>query len=123
MSDTEQAAGNLKRKPSGHDLDRLTVPELAALRDAAEAKRLEKLDEAKKALLDEFREKAAQIGVSLDSLLPGKAPARAGRASGQKTLAVKYRGPKGEEWRGRGKTPDWLREAEKQGRKREEFRV
>ena len=48
------------------DLDALTVPELAALIEAAEAKRSEKMDGAKVALMAEFRSKAAELGVSLD---------------------------------------------------------
>ncbi len=37
------------------DLDRLTVPELAALIEAAQAKRQEKMADSKTALLAEFR--------------------------------------------------------------------
>ena len=38
-------------------------------------------------------------------------------------LPVKYKGPAGEEWSGRGKLPQWLADAEKEGRKRDEFLV
>lgn len=85
----------------------MTVPELAALRDAVEAKRLEKLEEERKALLDEFREKAADLGLPFESLLPAHAPPRSRRSSGHK-LTVKYRGPDGQEWAGRGKAPQWV---------------
>lgn len=38
-------------------------------------------------------------------------------------VAVKYRGPNGETWTGRGKPPNWLVNLEKQERKRTEFLV
>jgi DNA-binding protein H-NS len=37
--------------------------------------------------------------------------------------AAKYRGPNGEEWSGRGRTPDWLAALEAEGRGREEFLI
>ena len=37
--------------------------------------------------------------------------------------AAKYRGPNGEEWSGRGRTPNWLAALEAEGRRREEFLI
>jgi DNA-binding protein H-NS len=37
--------------------------------------------------------------------------------------AAKYRGPNGEEWSGRGRTPRWLAALEAEGRGREEFLI
>jgi DNA-binding protein H-NS len=37
--------------------------------------------------------------------------------------AAKYRGPNGEEWSGRGRTPNWLAALEAEGRGREEFLI
>ena len=37
--------------------------------------------------------------------------------------AAKYRGPNGEEWSGRGRTPKWLAVLEAEGRGREEFLI
>ena len=34
-----------------------------------------------------------------------------------------YRGPKGQEWSGRGRVPRWVRDAEAAGKNREEFAV
>ena len=105
------------------NLDSLTVQELTALIENAEALRHQKREEAKATLLAEFREKAAELGLSFDALLHS-APQhpRSRKISGGK-VPVKYRGPKGEEWSGRGRQPQWIAEAEKQGRKREEFAV
>ncbi len=39
------------------------------------------------------------------------------------TVAVKFRGPNGETWSGRGKAPNWLTSLEAQERHRDEFLV
>ena len=114
------------------DLDHMTVAELTALRDAAEAKRLEKLEDAKRAVLEETRAKLAELGLSLEAVLPGGARSEEGEQGGGgrrkrrdagQPLAAKYRGPRGETWSGRGRIPKWLRTFEAEGRNREEFRT
>ena len=122
------------RRHPAVDLDSMTVAELTALRDAAEAKRLEKLEEAKNAVLEETRARLAELGLTLEAVLPGLAsppPAGSGqggqgrkkrRDAGQ-PLAAKYRGPSGETWSGRGRIPKWLQTLEAEGRSREEFRT
>lgn len=107
-------------KMSAVDLDALTVPELRALADAATAKATEKTEAAKQAVLDETRKKLAELGVDFDGLLKAP-PAKKDKPAA--SLPVKYRGPDGQEWSGRGKLPGWVAEAEKQGRGREEFKV
>jgi DNA-binding protein H-NS len=115
-----------KRRPA-FELDRMTVQELTGLRDAAEAKRREKLDDAKDAVLAETRAKLAELGLTLEAVLPaaaaGPAPVRKGRKDAGSTLPVKYRGPDGAMWSGRGRVPRWLAALEAEGRNREEFRV
>ena len=108
------------------DLDGMTVAELRSLAAAAEAKAREKVEVEKDAVLDEARAKLAALGLSLESALKAKSGQgkKARRSSGDGgKLPVKYRGPDGQEWSGRGKIPLWLTEVEKQGRKREEFAV
>lgn len=41
----------------------------------------------------------------------------------RKPVPVKFKGPNGETWTGRGKQPVWLRELVKAGRKIEEFKA
>jgi DNA-binding protein H-NS len=108
---------------AGVDLDGMTVPELRALAEAATAKAREKTEAAKQAVLDETRAKLAELGVDFDGLLKAPPAKKASRGVPPPALPVKFRGPKGEAWSGRGKLPSWLAEAEKQGRKREEFKV
>jgi DNA-binding protein H-NS len=119
------------------DLDRMTVPQLTALIAAAEAKRRDKLDDARAALRAEMEQRAAELGVALDDLFSApeqQAPAeQAAGKNGPRARkprddtgakrAAKYRGPNGEEWSGRGRMPNWLAALEAEGRGREEFLV
>ena len=116
-------------------LDAMGVPELTALIDAAEAKRREKAEGAKRDLLAVFEARAAELGTTLQDLLPSAAPTTAGRrrrtknkseagdGDGRRKLAAKYKGPNGEAWSGRGRTPRWLQALEAEGRDRREFMV
>jgi DNA-binding protein H-NS len=101
------------------DLDRLTVPELTALVEAAQAKRQEKMEGAKAALLAEFKDKAAELGLSLKALMstPQPAPERKPRRSKGEKVAPKYRNPDtGDTWTGRGREPGWIK-----GKNRDDF--
>ena len=119
------------------DLDRMTVPQLTALIAAAEAKRRDKLGDARAALRAEMERRAAELGISADDLFSTvgqQAPAeQAAGKNGRRARkprddtgtkrAAKYRGPNGEEWSGRGRMPKWLAALEADGRGREEFLV
>src|SRR3954471_22128038 len=133
MSDRETDAQPADAQPSAReskrraavDLDHMTVAELTALRDATEAKRREKLDDAKHAVLEETRAKLAELGLTLETVLPSPISAGQGgqgrkkrRDAGQ-PLPVKYRGPNGGTWSGRGRMPKWLQTLEAEGRNRE----
>ncbi len=92
----------------------------------------DKLEDAKAALRAELERKAAGLGIApgdvfawLRQQMPVDKGARAGKPRddiGAKR-AAKYRGPNGEEWSGRGRTPRWLAALEAEGRGREEFLV
>jgi DNA-binding protein H-NS len=104
----------------------MSVAELIKLRDAAEAKRLEKLEAAKAAVLAETRAKLAELGLTLEGVLPAAAAGQGRRASkegGIEKLPAKYRGPNGEAWSGRGRLPNWLAALEAEGKKRDQFAV
>ncbi len=108
-------------------LHRLSVESLTAIIESAQERRREKEDEVKEALLREFREKAAGYGLRvrlepMDAPTDGGGGRRTRRDAGQ-PLPVKYRGPNGEEWSGRGVSPKWLRQLEEDGHNREEYRV
>ena len=126
MPDTTDGAS---RRKSGFDLDAMSAQELTALIEAAEVKRAEKQDEARSALIEEFRSKAAEIGLDFKTLVPAAAAAapppggRRTRRDAGGSVAVRFRGPNGETWSGRGRMPRWLSAMEASGRKREEFRI
>lgn len=109
------------------DLDNLSVEDLSRLIQEAEAKRAEKQEGAKTALIEEMTAKAAQLGLSLDALI-GKQTAprtnvRKPRADTGKPVAVKFRGPDDATWSGRGRMPKWLTEAIERGKSKEDFAV
>jgi len=119
------------------DLDRMTVQQLTTLIATAEAKRRDKLEDAKAALRAEMERKAAELGIAPGDLFsaagqqaPAEQAAAKNRTRARKPRgdtgakrAAKYRGPNGEEWSGRGRMPNWLAALEAEGRGREEFLI
>jgi DNA-binding protein H-NS len=82
-----------------------------------QAERLRK--EEIKGVVAEIKARMAEYGVTIDDL---KAPAKGG-IKGQPVKA-KYRNPEtGATWTGRGKPPNWLKEAEAHGKSREAFLI
>ena len=90
---------------------------------AVEAKREEKMEGAKSALVADLRARAAELGVSLESLLsPSQAPqqrTRKPRSHIGEKRAPKFRDPQnGATWSGHGREPGWLK-----GKNRQDFAV
>lgn len=103
------------------DLDNLSVPELSALIETAQARRKEKMEGAKEALLADFKDKAAELGLSLSALMSAPKPAkeRKPRQGKGEKVAPKYRNPEtGDTWTGRGREPAWIK-----GKDRSDFAV
>jgi len=53
----------------------------------------------------------------------GRPPKVDGRKQKRAKAKIKYRGPKGEKWSGRGMTPLWMRPLLKGGKKKEDFAI
>jgi DNA-binding protein H-NS len=107
-------------------LNRLPVRDLVTVRIAAEAKRRERLEEAKQAVLEEMRGKLEELDLTLEDVLQRpsrRAGSRRRRREAGQTAPVKYRSPEGLNWTGKGRVPKWLQALEEQGRNREEFLV
>jgi DNA-binding protein H-NS len=114
-------------------LDDLSVGQLRSVQRYAEAKVRERAESEKAALIEEFRRRAEELGLSLRELFgegTTPAPAKQGRkprGEGQKAerapVAAKYRSPQGETWSGRGRAPKWLQVAEAEGQSRDEFLI
>lgn len=110
---TANSAGN--RKALLEQLDAMSIEELSSIIDAAQVKREEKREAAKQALIAEIRERAAKLGIPIETLT------LCGKTASSARARAKYRGPNGEEWTGRGKLPKWLSSLEDAGRDRKEF--
>ncbi len=111
-------------EPSPAPVPAQVAPEPAEQRD--------KLEDAKAALRAELERRAAELGIApgdvfawLRQQMPVDKGARARKPRGDigAKRAAKYRGPNGEEWSGRGRTPKWLAALEAEGRGREEFLI
>lgn len=129
MSDNAESAapGRQTKRGPAVDLDAMTLHELADLAAAVDIKRREKLDQAKTDMLAKWKAEAAEAGLTLDAVMP---PASSGAGQDRKPrkdsgdpLPVKYRGPNGETWSGRGRLPNWLAAIEAEGLSRDEFKI
>lgn len=109
------------------NLESLSFEELNQLIQEAQAKRSEKQEGAKAALLEEMTGKAAQLGLSLEALMGRQAAPKTNvrkvRGDVGKPVAVKFRGPDDATWTGRGRMPRWLTEAIERGKSKEDFAV
>jgi len=105
-------------------LNRLSLEGIAVVIAAAQDKQQEKQDQVREALLQEFNERAAAMGMRV-RLEPLDTPAlnRKSRSNAGQPLPAKFRGPNGETWSGRGHPPNWLTILEGTGANREQFRV
>jgi DNA-binding protein H-NS len=107
-------------------LDNLPPQDLVRVQERAEAKRQEKLEEAKNAVLDEMRGKLEGLGLSLNDVLQrpaSRSGRRRRRGDSRQKAPAKYRSPLGEDWSGKGRVPKWLQILEAEGHSRNEYIV
>ncbi|KCB47951.1 H-NS histone family protein [Bordetella hinzii] len=71
-------------------------------------------------VINEIKQKMAEYGISTADLGASK---KGGVKKSAGSAPVKYRGPNGEEWSGRGRSPQWLANAIEGGKKKEDFAV
>ena len=100
----------------------LNAQELIRVRSLADTLRLEKMEEARIALASKIQAECKELGLSPEEVL-GIRRGRRGQRVNTTAVAIKYRGPQGETWTGRGVAPVWLRQLEAEGHDREEYRV
>jgi DNA-binding protein H-NS len=101
-----------------------TYFELKAQADALyfEAEKL--LLQERAAVLIDLKEKISLYNITVAELGFSKhVGAKAKNAARRTTVAIKFRGPNGETWTGRGVTPRWLALLHKQGKKNADFLV
>lgn len=95
--------------------------QIAALQKQAEAIRVQEFA----AVVQEIQAKMAAHGITVADLQSGKS-VKTARKQGGKSLnpaPIKYRGPQGETWSGRGLMPRWLSALVAQGQSKESFLI
>ncbi len=113
-----------------YDLKSLSVQELKSLQKKVEREMAGRDKRQRKDALSAVKEKAKQLGYSLDDLVGGgDGAAPAGISSKPKAMrvpaAVKYRSQYDPTltWSGRGRPPRWIKEAQENGVDLETMRV
>jgi DNA-binding protein H-NS len=106
-------------KANGIDLSKLSIPELQALAQEIQEEIVSRRETEKQRVLDQMRELAGSIGMTLEELIITQRGGRAAKVG----AAVKYRHPENPDqtWSGRGKRPQWLNDALAEGKSLEDF--
>jgi len=118
------------------DLTHLTAEQLSALITQAEARKAELRDQGKITLREKWETEAKAHGLTVEEVLGVKAEpvkrrkrgsAGAAEAKGEDRrkipAPIKFLGPNGESWTGRGVLATWLKKIEDEGGSREDWRV
>jgi DNA-binding protein H-NS len=111
----------------------LTTADLRKVIQHAQALIEQRSEGERRSFLEEMTTRAKDLGMSVAEILGKAGPTgmRSSRLGAKKKAApakkgsapVKYRGPGGETWAGRGRPPRWLSALEAEGKKRADFAV
>ena len=96
-------------------LDFLTARELREVRDLAEEKRQAKVVNSKNQLLEHMRHHIDELGIDPDEVAVTFIRPRKQRKDTGRRLPVKYCGPKGDTWTGRGSVPSGFKRLKSRG--------
>ena len=102
------------------DFTTMTDEELTQHRNAIERILSERQTAARNAAIEQVRKLILQYELTPTSV---GFPKQGGATKPPREVAVRFRGPNGETWAGRGRTPRWLEALEAEGRQRTEFAV
>lgn len=104
-------------------LKEMAVEELVELKKGIDTLISEKHKEQTKNLVEEFKVKAAKLGLTLEEIM-GQDANKPRKTKGQK-VAPKYRNPNdaSQTWTGRGRKPLWVQDALKKGKKLEDLAI
>lgn len=105
------------------NLKSLSLAELKDLRDEIDIETELRAKEERQKLVQEFRDKAKALGISLEELLAGQKGKGKVRAAGK--VAAKYANPAdpSQTWTGRGKQPRWVGECLAAGKTLDDLKV
>ena len=101
-------------------LHQLDLEELTTLIERANARREQLKAEMRETVRAELEAHAARFGMRLEDVL---GPRIEKRVETRRKPKVKYRGPDGETWSGRGRVPRWLAALEAKGQDRTKFKA
>ncbi len=106
------------------DLAKLSVQELKDLVTKANDQIVENAEENRRKLREEFAQRAAAHGFTLEEVVGGTRRARGGKGS-RGPVKPKYRNPANPEqtWSGRGKRPNWFKDALASGKSEKDLAI
>jgi DNA-binding protein H-NS len=111
-------------------IEKMSFDDLITVKNQVDSMLRGKQSEKRKLLLDEFKAKARESGLSLDEVVTasrGRGPAKKDSSLGRpkKQYKAKYQNPTNaaETWTGLGKHPRWLRDKLAAGEKLEKFKL
>lgn len=92
------------------NLDHMTIDELLNLEKQIAKTIAQKQQAEKKQLIDEFKSRAASLGLSINVVVNDEKPAKKTTNKTGAKVAPKYRHPNNPNltWTGRGRTPKWV---------------
>ncbi|MFP5285129.1 MAG: H-NS family nucleoid-associated regulatory protein [Thermoanaerobaculia bacterium] len=107
----------------GIDLSKLSVEELETLVRDAQAEIVARKEAERERVLQQMRELAASLGMTLEDVL--RMEKRGGGGGGGGAVQAKYRHPDNPDltWSGRGKRPAWVTEALASGKTMDDLAV
>jgi len=110
------------------DLKSMTRKELEKLKVSVERELARTIERDKKAALVAAQKAAREHGFDLGDIAKAEKPAKKARpAKAKKAVAAKpkYRHPENPEvtWTGKGRQPNWIKEAEAAGQSRDDFLI
>jgi DNA-binding protein H-NS len=126
MSDNTETApsGRQTKRTHAIDLKEMSAAQLRELIANAQTELLVKQESAKSDLRAKWQAEAEEAGLTLDAVTAvGGGKAKPRKAMSGSSVAVKYRGPNGEEWSGRGRSPKWVQTIEAEGGNRDQFKI
>jgi DNA-binding protein H-NS len=103
------------------NLTTLSIAELKSLQTEIAAEMESRRKEERQKLVQEFRDKAKALGISLEDLMSGQK----GKSRSASKVAAKYVNPAdaSQTWTGRGKRPRWVNEYLTGGKSLDDLKV
>ncbi len=106
------------------ELNAYSIPELKQLIEKAQSEIVRKEQVQVKEVRTKMEELASSVGLSLEDVLKFSAGGK-GRKAGKPAGVVRFRNPANPDqtWSGRGKQPNWLKDAMARGATKDDFAV